>query len=187
MLHRRRLGSGEAFGLEEFDRLYTLHSPMVYWTAYGMARSRETALDIVQTVFLKAYESWNKIGGLNEAQQKSWLYKTTRNAVIDLLRKEKREFANDDLPELIDSDESAMPEEAYVKSEQSRAIWQLVSRLPAIYRQPIVLHYFAELSQKEAAAALNIPGGTYRSRLSRGRALLEKAWKGEERYQKFNR
>jgi RNA polymerase sigma-70 factor (ECF subfamily) len=66
------------------------------------------------------------------------------------------------------------PESALILKEQSKDVWNAVETLPPIYRAPIILHYFARLSQDEAASVLQISGGTCRSRLSRGRAMLGK-------------
>ncbi|MDL2217084.1 RNA polymerase sigma factor [Christensenellaceae bacterium OttesenSCG-928-M15] len=161
-----------------FEELYKAYAPMVYWTAYGIIHNHDTAQETTQVVFMKAFEGWGKLEHLKEPQMKAWLFKTARNAVIDRMRKEKRETIDEFLPERVESDERSYPETSYIKNEQAQEIWEIIEALPAIYREPIVLHYFADLSQKEAASLLRVSGGTYRSRLSRGRTLLEKCLKG---------
>lgn len=162
-----------------FEALYEAHAPMVYWTAYGMVSNYDTAIEITQIVFMKAYEHWGVLSGLEMAQAKSWLYKSTRNAMIDRIRKERREVIMETLPESIDVNDSGQPEASMLRNTRRDALFALVQALPPLYREPILLHYFAELSQTEAASALRITGGTYRSRLSRARALLEEMLKKE--------
>ena len=161
-----------------FESMYGSYAHMVYWVAYGMIHNNDTAKEITQTVFMKAFEHWETICSLMEPQKKSWLMRTAKNAVIDRVRKEKKESIEAYLPERMETDECAYPETSYMKQEQTRSMWTLVQSLPRIYIEPILLHYFADLSQKEAAALLHISGGTYRSRLKRGRTMLERKLKG---------
>lgn len=162
-----------------FEALYEAYAPMVYWTAYSMANNYDTAMEITQIVFMKAYENWGVLQELEIAQAKSWLYKAARNAMIDRIRKERREVMMESLPERMDSNESSQPESAMLRNARADALFTLVQSLPRIYREPVLLHYFAELNQKEAAFALRITDGTYRSRLSRARALLEQMMQKE--------
>ncbi|MDL2235524.1 sigma-70 family RNA polymerase sigma factor [Christensenellaceae bacterium OttesenSCG-928-L17] len=161
-----------------FDDVYQAHSAMVYWVANGVSHNHDTALEITQQVFLRAYEKWELVGALNAAQAKSWLYKTARNAAIDRLRKDRRETIHETPPERADT--RAGVEEAVVRTETTRTLWRLVNDLPEKYRAPVVLHYFAHLSQQEAAEALSLSDSTYRSRLTRARAMLEKQLEKEE-------
>lgn len=148
---------------------------MVYWTAYGVSHNHDTALETVQAVFLRAFECWETVCALAPFQQKKWLFKVTRNMGIDRVRKEKREVISFDVPERQDTDILNMPDQAILRTEQSEYIWQRVQALPELYRAPILLHYFAHLSQKEAADVLQIGGGTFRSRLARGKTMLSRA------------
>lgn len=162
-----------------FESLYEAYAPMVYWAVFGMVNNHDTALELTQLVFLKAYEHWDTLRRLQEAQAKSWLYRSARNATIDRIRKEKRELVVDALPEQADANEAGQPEAATLRRDGQDRLYTLVQSLPALYREPILLHYFAQLSQKEAAAVLGMHGGTYRSRLARGRAMLEELLREE--------
>lgn len=100
-------------------------------------------------------------------QARAWLLRTARNGAIDRSRHDRREIVVEVIPE------SAAPvENPLLAWERASVVWNAVRALPPIYRDPVVLHYFAGLSQKEAAAALRIPGGTLRARLTRARAML---------------
>ncbi len=165
---------------EGFEDLYAACSPMVYWTAYGLTNNHHTALELTQTVFLKAFVRWDTIRALAPPQAKSWLYKAAKNLAIDRMRSERHELASECVPERMDTDLYALPESACLQTETAKAVWAEVEVLPKVYREAVVLHYFADLTQKEAAEALRVSGGTYRSRLSRARELLMSALGKEE-------
>ncbi len=165
---------------ERFEALYTACSPMVYWTAYGLTNNHHTALELTQTVFLKAFVRWDTVNALAPPQARSWLYRAAKNAAIDRMRHERRELAAECVPEREDMDVSALPEAALLQTETTEAVWAEVDALPKVYREAVVLHYFADLTQKEAAEALMVSGGTYRSRLTRARELLTSALGKEE-------
>lgn len=155
-----------------FETVYEAYASMVYWVAFGVLNNHDSALELTQHVFLKAYECWDQFRAMVPPQAKGWLYKAARNAAIDRLRKEKREIMWETLPDQTDADCAAQPEHAALLREGRAEILRLVRQLPDIYREPVLLHYFGLLSQKEAAEALRITGGTYRSRLSRAKAML---------------
>ncbi len=167
---------------EQFEALYADCSPMVYWTAYGLTNNHHTALELTQTVFLKAFVRWDTLHALAPPQARSWLYRAAKNAAIDRLRHERHEWVADYVPERVDTDIAALPESACLQTETTQMVWAEVEALPKVYREAVVLYYFADLSQKEAADALRVSGGTYRSRLSRARELLSTALGKEEAF-----
>ena len=152
---------------QQFEALYARHAAMVYWTAYGISSNRDTAAEVVQSVFLKALEHWALVGNLAPMQARAWLLRGARNGAIDRLRRDRREVTVGAIPE-----EAIPAEHPLLVRERENAVWDAVRALPPIYRDPVVLHYFAGLTQKEVAAALRLPGGTLRARLARARAML---------------
>jgi DNA-directed RNA polymerase specialized sigma24 family protein len=93
---------------------------MVYWTAYGLTNNHHTALELTQTVFLKAFVRWDTVNALAPPQARSWLYRAAKNAAIDRMRHERRELAAECVPEREDMDVSALPEAALLQTEQQR-------------------------------------------------------------------
>ena len=152
---------------QQFEALYARHAAMVYWTPYGISSNRDTAAEVVQSVFLKALEHWALVGNLAPMQARAWLLRVARNGAIDRLRRDRREVTVGAIPE-----EAIPAEHPLLVRERENAVWDAVRALPPIYRDPVVLHYFAGLTQKEVAAALRLPGGTLRARLARARAML---------------
>jgi len=164
-------------GYESFEALYEAHSGMVYWTAYGVSHSHETALDVTQTVFLQAFRNWDTLSAMDAPQAKSWVWRTARNAGVDQLRRRRREVLTESPPEPLPEGDGSSPEAQVIDRERAEAVHRAVEALPRHYREAVELHYYARLSQREAAEALGISDGTYRSRLARARSILEKKLK----------
>lgn len=152
--------------------IYKAHAPAVYWSAYSMTHNDSTAMDIMQSVFLKAIEHEKTLNCLAPAQVKSWLFTSTRNACIDNIRKHKRELLTDEAVEFEARDASTLPEASAITKEVCEAVYTAVDQLPEKYRQPILLYYFAQMQQNEIAAYLDINESTLRSLMKRAKAKL---------------
>ena len=159
--------------MESVEVLYRSYAATVYWMSYGLLHDREAAMDVTQTVFLRAMDHMRTIKGLRDYQQKAWLCSTAKNASFDLMRKSRREIPVDEPPYAEDKyDASGLPEAELINAEQREAVIALVDDLPEPYRQPILLYYFAELGQQEIAKTLALNESTLRSRLHRAKAML---------------
>ena len=135
------------------------YAPAVYRLAYARTGNRADAEDVMQEVFLRLVKARPSFG--SGAHAKAWLLRVAANCASDLFRLpwRKRE-------EPLEEDVSA-PEEPGEGS-----VTQAVLSLPAKYRAVIHLHYFEGLSVSEMAQTLQLPEGTVKSQLSRGRDLL---------------
>ncbi|HWR24264.1 MAG TPA: sigma-70 family RNA polymerase sigma factor [Feifaniaceae bacterium] len=159
--------------MESVEVLYRSYAGTVYWVSYGLLHDREAAMDVTQTVFLRAMGHMRTITGLRDYQQKAWLCSAAKNASVDLMRKSRREIPVDEPPYAEDHyDASDLPEAELISAEQREEVIALVDGLPEAYRQPILLYYFAELGQQEIAKTLALNESTLRSRLHRAKAML---------------
>ncbi len=149
----------------------------MYRVALRMLRDRDNAEDAVQDVLNKA---WRKVkrqeAGLN---MKPWIMKILVNTCLDQIRARKRQnavpFEPDD-PELQDYHSGQRLPDAELSNKQlGLLIDSEISRLSAEYQLVVQLVIVEQLSYEEAAAALDVPIGTVRSRLSRARAQLSDA------------
>lgn len=160
----------------DFEQIYRSRFRDVYWAAYAVLRDTERAQDMVQTVFLKAFRHKETLLELEEKQLRLWLYRTVRNACLDELRRSRREWSVEEIePEL--PDPAPLPEAVAENKAVQRQMLGLIETLPERYRQPILLHYFADMPQMEIAVLLGIKESTLRSRLRRGKALLYRVLK----------
>ena len=166
--------------LDAFSVLVTRYQEAVYRQAYWLLGEPEAAEDAAQEAFCRAYL---KINTFNGESFRAWVLRITSNYCIDQMR---RHALHTVLPFYVSCgqeeddcdnecwlpDESPLPEELLERSELSAAICQMMLKLAPKYRLPVILVDVQELNYEEAATVLNLKLGTFKSRLSRGRAKL---------------
>lgn len=159
----------EAFVLEFQD--------LVYGTAVRLLGNPTEAEDVAQTVFLKAFERFDQIGGSPSAP--GWLKTVTTNTCLNHLsryRNRWRFFSEldrtpDPGPEGPWTSGTLDPKPADLESVLDSAL----RALPAHQRVPIVLFHFDELSYQDIAARLGVPLSKVKSDIHRGREALRAA------------
>jgi RNA polymerase sigma-70 factor, ECF subfamily len=172
LLQRAAQGDEEAFML-----LYRQHQAKLYRYALRMIGSAWGAEEIVQDVFMTLMREPKKYDPGRGALG-AFLFGVARNRVMKHLERRPREISLDERTEdgngvgvvLQDRFTPAMWAEKRERLEQVRAA---VLDLPAEFREVVVLCELEEKSYEEAAQMIGCPIGTIRSRLHRGRALLQ--------------
>lgn len=168
------LAQAAAGGEAAFVELYRRRRDDVYRFAYALTRSRSFAQDATQEVFLKVLENAGRFDP-SKGTARAWLLGCARHVVIDRLRAETRRGG--DAPELW----TAADQELRVLSEQRLVrLHAAIAKLPLEYREALVLCELAELQYADAAAVLDCPVGTVRSRLHRARRLLASSLRAAE-------
>ena len=163
LLDATRRGDREAFGL-----LVQRYQRMVEAAAFSATGRDDLVDDIVQDTFINA---WCTIERLRDADSlRSWLYGIARNLGHKARRKHGRVDPLDNVPPLEVDGPSAL--DALVERERDREIAAAVKRLPARYREPLVLFYYEHCTVKEVAATLAMHEDAAMQRLSRGRRKL---------------
>ncbi len=132
---------------------------MVYRLALARTTNVPDAEDVFQEVFLRFFRHEDRFA--NDEHRKAWLIRCTVNRCKSLLASPWRKRT---VP--LETAEEVGVEDDY------REVYAAVLSLPAKYRSVIHLYYFEGLSVAEMAQTLNVPEGTVKSQLSRGRALL---------------
>ena len=134
-----------------------------------LARDRTAADDVVQDAVVRALAASAQFQpGTN---LKAWLFAILRNAFYEQGRRRKRE--TEALQARFDEAEAAAPAQDARSdlTDLERLIWGL----PPLLREALILIGAQELSYEAAAAVCNVPVGTMKARLSRGRAALAAA------------
>jgi RNA polymerase sigma-70 factor (ECF subfamily) len=168
------LAEAAAGGENAFVELYRRRRDDVYRFAYALTRSRSFAQDATQEVFLNVLENAGRFD-VAKGTVRAWLLGCARHVVFDRLRAENRR--SDEAPEQA----AAADHELRVLNEQRLArLHAAIAGLPLEYREALVLCELAELPYAEAAAVLDCPVGTVRSRLHRARGLLTAALRAAE-------
>jgi len=167
---------------EEFEVLSQKYHRDIFNAALRMCGSYADAEDLTQETFVKAYIAFDQFtSGTNF---KAWLLRILTNTHINRYRRAARtpemiaweemsENGNRRLPEEASSD--PLPEEQVLASVPDETIGPAISALPDEFREAVILSDMHELSYKEIADTLQIPLGTVRSRIFRGRRLLREA------------
>jgi RNA polymerase sigma-70 factor (ECF subfamily) len=141
--------------------------PMVN-LAYRFCRDRGRAEEMAQEAFLRAYRSLDR--WRREAAFSTWLFALATNLYCSELRRiPARMVALDDIAE--PRDPHAI-DEGLEQEDQDRAVRRAVLALPAKYREALLLFYFHDMDISTAARSLDVPEGTVKARLSRGRKML---------------
>jgi len=164
-------GNEEAFGF-----LVNKYKNKVFNMAYGMTRNRETADDIAQEVFIKAYRALPKFRF--KSQFGTWLYQITANHIRDHLRKQGKmqQFSLDNMQELPSSDKNHTDfiEKNQIEKKRREIVHTAIKSLSAKHRIILVLRDIQGYSYDDIAKILKISPGTVDSRLFRARRSLRK-------------
>lgn len=159
-----------------FAELVTLYERDVYRICFRFLGNEDDALDAVQEVFIRVYRSIGNFEG--RSSLKTWIYRIAANTCITISEKRKKEKEGF-LKVILDwwtSHSEPSPEEAVVESETHELNKQVVNEklmsLPEIYRMPVILKDIEGLPMEKISEILEIPLGTVKSRISRGRAVL---------------
>jgi RNA polymerase sigma-70 factor (ECF subfamily) len=151
-----------------FDDLIRAHEDRVFSICLRVMGNRESALDATQETFLTLFRKADRFTG--KAAFSTWLYRVAMNTCYDQLRKEKRRRA-DSLPEHHDpSDETAQV--GFTSVELRPDLEQALAQVPEEFRAAVILSDLEDLAISDIATVLEIPPGTVKSRIFRGRRLL---------------
>ncbi|HHW36486.1 MAG TPA: RNA polymerase sigma factor SigW [Bacillales bacterium] len=163
-----------------FAEIVELFKDKVYQLCYRMVGNAHDAEDIAQEAFIRAFVNINSYD--TNRKFSAWLYRIATNLSIDRLRKKKPDYFLD--AEIEGTEGLTMysqiptgelqPDEMVENLEFQEWIQQGINELPVMYRSVIVLKYIEELSLKEIGDILDLPIGTVKTRIHRGREALRK-------------
>jgi RNA polymerase sigma-70 factor (ECF subfamily) len=171
-------------GQERFSSEIMTYLDHLYRVAFHLARNDDEARDCVQETCARALGAYGQFApGSN---MKAWLTRILYNFFFDSYARSKRMVAAEDIGKHNEGGAAEQnffdsltldqpgPETQILQQELGAKIGAALKRIPEEFRAPIVLVDLADFSYAEAADILSCPIGTVRSRLSRGRKLLQK-------------
>lgn len=158
--------------LPTFETLMQLHLDAAYNLARWLLRNDHDAQDAVQEACVRAWRAFDRFRG---GDGRAWLLMIVRNVCYTHLRQVRREPAVEEFSdETHGSGEAAAETNAAEWLEaKSELLKQALERLPAEFREVIVLHEIEGLPYREIATVTEIPLGTVMSRLARARRKLQ--------------
>jgi RNA polymerase sigma-70 factor, ECF subfamily len=173
----RRLEAGDE---EAFRALYRQFQGPVYRFALHMSGSATIAEDATQEVFMTLIEKRSHFDAAR-GSLRAYLLGTARHILLHRFERERRFVAlpheddangNGSAAKALERAAPPVPPVDMVRTQSIERVRAAVLSLPAEYRETVVLCDLQEFSYEEAAAALDCPIGTVRSRLHRARNLL---------------
>lgn len=165
---------------EAFGEIVEIYKNSVYQLCYRMIGNRHEAEDLAQEAFIRAYVNINSFN--QDLKFSTWLFRIATNLCIDRIRKKKPDYYLDaevsgteglTMYSQIPSD-TPLPETELETLELQAMVQKEILKLPDKYRAPIVLKYIEELSLNEISEILDLPLGTVKTRIHRGREALKK-------------
>ncbi len=185
----RRCVSGDAAAWQEIVQQYNRR---IYNICYRFSGSADDAADLTQEVFIKMYRTLSTFD-TTRASFMTWVTTVTRNLLVDHFRKGKYDRVTDSLDAtpgnqedgltLADQleDKSASPETKVRSQETQKLVHEALRRLSPELREAVILRDLQDMDYKDIAKVLNVPEGTVKSRINRGRTelarLLQRTYK----------
>jgi RNA polymerase sigma-70 factor, ECF subfamily len=156
------------------------HADQLYRIALRLSGSQQTAEELVQETYLRAFRGWRGFRpGSNLA---AWLATILRNVFLDEARKQSRRPAQESFEDTSEyylynhlSEAGAEPQEAVLNRLSGGAIADALGDISPTFREVVVLVDIGDFSYQDAADILGVPIGTVMSRLHRGRRALKQA------------
>lgn len=157
-----------------FEKLIKQHYERIYRTAFLYVHNEEDALDVVQEATFQAFKS---IHSLKHPEYfLTWFTRIIIRCSSRILKRNNNNvFVTDEVI-------SNFPERERFDQDESMSLLQAIHQLKHDYRSAIILFYYFDYSIKTISELMEIPEGTAKTFLRRGKAELKKIYKNEEGY-----
>ena len=172
----KRAKSGD---YQAFDLLVLKYQSRLISTAFKFVKDVQIAEDIVQDSFIKAFKALDSFR--EDSSFYTWIYRIAVNTSKNFLvsKKRKSELLNSDLSEEasyeIEPVETYSPEDLLQATQLKKVIIETIDQLGEDSRTALTLRELDGLSYEEIADVVNCPVGTVRSRIFRGREVIDEA------------
>jgi len=169
LIFRTQIGERSAF-----DPLVTKYQPKIEALLMRQVHHRETAEDLTQETFVKAFSRINTFRG--ECAFYTWLYQIAQNVCIDYHRRQRaraKTFSSEAVDDtLIGTDTHPCPSQLMEQKELRAILGQAVLHLPPMRRRVFQLRFVEELPIKAIAKQINRSEGTVKTHISKAKAQL---------------
>ncbi len=163
----RRVLAGDSGGFEGIVRRW--QGPLIN-LAYRFARDRGRAEDMAQEVFLKIFQQLARFRG--DSAFSTWMFSVALNVYRSSLR--RRALPSVPLDAIAGLVSRSAPQLALEEAQSEELVRRAVAALPPRYRDALTVFYFKDMDLAETARILNVPEGTAKALLHRGRKLLHR-------------
>lgn len=156
-----------------YTKLMSLHKLRVYNLILGIVGNEDDAADLTQETFIKAFRSLHRFNP--DYPFRSWVIRIAYNCCMDFFRQKKYETVSMEDVEIVEP--AAGPGERFERKGTAIRIEEAIQTLPENLRAAIMLRYKEGLSYQEISEVLDVPMGTVKTWLKRGRELLKSTLK----------
>ncbi len=162
---------------DSLEAVYKCYMNDIYRYLLSLLGHPQTAEDLLQDTFVKAYEHLDSYQG---EKVRPWLFKAAYYAYVDWYRREKRQIVTDPgLFAVIYQAADSGPEETYLYEEKINHWFKVTRALPEKSRQILILRDYYEFSYQEIADILNISLANVKVSLYRARQTIREVMKDE--------
>lgn len=171
----RRARAGDSTAWEE---IVTAFSRRIFNLAYRFTSSVDAAEDLTQDVFIRIYKTLDQYDA-KQGDLANWLMRLARNLIIDDYRHRQRNPQNT-MADAVDDHQyhlravGTSAQREMERRELASQVQEGINKLPPDLKTCVILRDIEELSYQEIVEALQIPEGTVKSRINRGRIELAK-------------
>ncbi|HTH50839.1 MAG TPA: sigma-70 family RNA polymerase sigma factor [Pyrinomonadaceae bacterium] len=173
LVRRARAGDGTAW-----EDIVSAYSRRIFNLAYRFTSSVDAAEDLTQDVFIRIYKTLDQYDS-KQGDLSNWLMRLARNLIIDDYRHRQRNPQNS-MADAVDDHQyhlravGTSAHKEVERKELAAQVQQGIDKLPEDLRTCVILRDIEELSYAEIVDVLQIPEGTVKSRINRGRIELAK-------------
>jgi RNA polymerase sigma-70 factor, ECF subfamily len=159
--------------VEAFGRIYQLFVDRIYRYVYCYVGDKMAAEDVTEEVFVKCWKSIGSCKG-RERTFSSWLYRIAHNHAIEVIRRNRREIAMENMDFTHISD----PQKEAEDNLELQSVLEAVKALPELQKQVILLKYLNENGNEEISRIMGKREGTVRALQMRALINLRKKFSG---------
>ncbi|KGX83602.1 RNA polymerase sigma factor SigX [Pontibacillus marinus] len=168
-----------------FQELYENYHKDVFQFLFYMVKNREQAEDLVQEVYIKVMNSYDRFKG--DSSEKTWLFSIARHVAIDHFRKQKRkrnrvlEFFDWGEKGHLIQDDQPEPEEVALQNEEIQKIYRCLDHCSVDQKSVIILRYIQSMSIQETADILGMSVSKVKTTQHRGMKTLQKLMQEDQK------
>ena len=158
----------------KFEQIYNNYKHTMFYVAKSILKDDYLSEDAVHNAFINIAKSMDNISEVDSNRTKGYVVVIVRNISFNMLKKQNKDVAIDELEENI-KDDNSLEDEVLSKLSVDSIIEEITS-LPMIYKDVLYLSYVEDLPTQEISRLINISNEAVKKRLQRGRKILQKVF-----------
>ncbi len=158
----------------KFEQIYNNYKHTMFYVAKSILKDDYLSEDAVHNAFINIAKSMDNISEVDSNRTKGYVVVIVRNISFNMLKKQNKDVAIDELEENI-KDDNSLEDEVLSKLSVDSIVEEII-KLPVIYKDVLYLSYVEDLPTQEISRLINISNEAVKKRLQRGRKILQKVF-----------